>query len=100
MGYKHRTLDSTPVKTALSAPNFLLKVVPHVDGTSSICELVRYFCEDVTVKGAWTGPAALELFQHALAPVARLPVLEVLSGVHIVSNLTLGLGTVVHDYLS
>ena len=26
--------------------------------------------------------------------------LEVLSGVHIVSNLTLGLGTVVHDYLS
>ena len=26
--------------------------------------------------------------------------LEVLSGVHIVSNLTIGLGTVVHDYLS
>jgi acetoacetate decarboxylase len=100
MDYKHRTLDSTPVKTALSAPNFLLKIVPHVDGTARICELVRYFCEDVTVKGAWTGPAALELFQHALAPVARLPVLEVLSGVHIVSNLTLGLGTVVHDYLS
>jgi acetoacetate decarboxylase len=100
MGYKHRTLDTAPIKTALSAPNFLLKIVPHVDGTARICELVRYFCEDVTVKGAWSGPAALELFHHALAPVARLPVLEVLSGVHIVSNLTLGLGTVVHDYLS
>jgi acetoacetate decarboxylase len=99
-GYKHRTLDSTPVKAALSAPNFLLKIVPHVDGIARIRELVRYFCEDVTVKGAWTGPVALELFHHALAPVARLPVLEVLSGVHIVSNLTLGLGTVVHDYLS
>jgi len=100
MGYKHRTLDTAPIKTALTAPNFLLKIVPHVDGSARICELVRYFCEDVTVKGAWTGPAALELFHHALAPVARLPVLEVLSGVHIVSNLTLGLGTVVHDYLS
>ncbi len=100
MGYKHRTLDTAPIKLALSAPNFLLKIVPHVDGTARICELVSYFCEDVTVKGAWSGPVALELFHHALAPVARLPVLEVLSGVHIVSNLTLGLGTVVHDYLS
>jgi acetoacetate decarboxylase len=54
---------------------------------------------DVTVKGAWSGPAALQLFHHALAPVAQLPVLEIVSGVHIVSDLTLGLGTVVHDYL-
>ena len=44
-------------------------------------------------------PGPLELFHHALAPVATLPVLEVLSGVHIVSDLTLNLGTVVHDYL-
>ncbi len=99
MGYKHRVLDAAPILAALSAPNFLLKIVPHVDGTARICELVRYFCEDVTVKGAWSGPAALQLFHHALAPVARLPVLEVVSGVHIVSDLTLGLGTVVHDYL-
>ena len=34
------------------------------------------------------------------APVAALPVLEVLSGVHIQTDLTLGLGTVVHDYLA
>jgi acetoacetate decarboxylase len=40
------------------------------------------------------------LFQHALAPVAQLPLLEGVSGVHIVSDLTLGLGTVVHDYLA
>ena len=82
------------------APNYLLKIIPHVDGTARICELVRYFCEDVTVKGAWEGPAALELFHHALAPVASLPVLEVVSGVHIQTDLTLGLGTVIHDYLA
>jgi acetoacetate decarboxylase len=100
MGYKHRTLDHDKIVTSLLAPNYLLKIIPHVDGTARICELVRYFCEDVTVKGAWEGPAALELFHHALAPVASLPVLEVLSGVHIQTDLTLGLGTVVHDYLA
>jgi acetoacetate decarboxylase len=99
MGYKHRALDPAPILAALTAPSFLLKIIPHVDGTPRVCELVRYVCEDVTVKGAWTGPAALELFSHALAPVAALPVLEVVSGVHILSDLTLGLGTVIHDYL-
>jgi acetoacetate decarboxylase len=60
----------------------------------------RAFAMPLTVNGAWEGPAALELFHHALAPVASLPVLEVISGVHILSDLTLGLGTVVHDYLA
>jgi hypothetical protein len=55
-------------------------------------DLVRYFCEDITVKGTWEGPAALELFHHALAPVAALPVLEMICRVHIQSDLTLGLG--------
>ncbi len=100
MGYKHRPLPHDRVLAALTAPNFLLKIIPHVDSTPRICELVRYYCEEVTVKGAWEGPAALELFEHALAPVASLPVREVLSGMHILSDLTLGLGTVVHDYLA
>src|SRR3954469_4882489 len=99
MGYKHKTLDREAVRIALAAPNFLLKIIPHVDGTPRICELVEYYLEDIAVKGAWTGPAALELHAHALAPVAELPVLEVLSGVHILADLTLGLGKVVHDYL-
>jgi acetoacetate decarboxylase len=100
MGYKHRTLPHDKILASLSAPNYLLKIIPHVDGGPRICELVRYFCEDITVKGAWEGPSALELFHHALAPVASLPVLEVVSAVHILSDLTLGLGTVVHDYLA
>jgi acetoacetate decarboxylase len=36
---------------------------------------------------------------HALAPVAELPVLEIMSATHILADLTLGLGKVVHDYL-
>jgi len=100
MGYKHRALASDPILRSLSEANFLLKIIPHVDGSPRICELVRYFMEDITVKGAWEGPAALELFHHALAPVASLPVREVVGGVHILGDMTLGLGKVVHDYLA
>jgi len=99
MGYKHRELDPAQVEASLAVPNYLLKIIPHVDGKPRICELVQYYLEDVVLKGAWSGPAALSLTPHALAPVAELPVLEVVSGVHILANLTLGLGEVVHDYL-
>jgi len=100
MGYKHRALDIELEARKLAAPNFLLKIIPHVDGTARVCELVRFHLEDITVRGAWAGPAALDLYSHALAPVAELPVLQVLSAKHLVADLTLGLGTVVHDYLS
>ncbi len=99
MGYKHKSENLTTVKTALTSPNFLLKIIPHVDGTPRICELVEYYLNDITVKGAWTGPAALDLRPHALASVAELPVFEVFSGVHIIADLTLGLGKVAYDYL-
>ena len=100
MGFKHRALDAGAVLESMLMPNYLLKIIPHVDGSARICELVRYFLEDVTIKGAWSGPAALELAHHALAPVARLPVLEVLSGTHVLADMTLGMGKVVHDYLA
>jgi acetoacetate decarboxylase len=100
MGYKHRALPEDRLRAALAEPGFLLKIIPHVDGSPRICEVVRYFLTDVVVKGGWTGPAALSLAPHALAPVAELPVREVVSAAHIVADLTLGLGEVVHDYLA
>jgi acetoacetate decarboxylase len=100
MGYKYKAADLAAVKAALAEPNFLLKIIPHVDGTPRICELVEYHLDEVELKGAWAGPASLNLSSHALAPVAELPVLEVVSAMHIVADLTLGLGKVVHDYLA
>jgi acetoacetate decarboxylase len=100
MGYKHRQADLAAVEASLKAPNFLLKILPHVDGTARVCELVEYRLEDIKLKGAWTGPAQLTLLSHALAPLAELPVLEIVSGVHIIADLTLPLGKVVHDYLA
>jgi acetoacetate decarboxylase len=99
MGYKHKEADLAATKASLETPNWLLKIIPHVDGSPRICEIVEYYLRDITLKGAWTGPGQLELFQHALAPVAELPVLEVLSATHILADLTLDLGKVVHDYL-
>jgi acetoacetate decarboxylase len=100
MGYKHKPVDSKAVLHALAEPGFLLKIIPHVDGKPRICELVRYRLGDVDLKGAWSGPAALELSPHALAPLTDLPVLEVISGIHLIADLTLNLGEVVHDYLA
>lgn len=100
MGYKHQALDKEKVMASLLAPNYMLKIIPHVDGSARVCELVRYFLEDVTLKECWTGPAALGLFPHALCTVSQLPVLEVLSAVHLKTDLTLGLGEVIYDYLA
>jgi acetoacetate decarboxylase len=99
MAYKHAELDHDAVAKSLEAPGYLLKIIPHVDGTARICELVRYAVSDVVLKGAWTGPASLELHPHCFAPVAKLPVLEVLSATHILADLSIGAGEVVHDYL-
>jgi hypothetical protein len=44
-------------------------------------------------------PATIQLFEHAMCNVARLPVLEVVSAAHYITDLTLGLGTVEFDYL-
>jgi len=99
MGYKHREADLAQVRASLATPNFLLKIIPHVDGTPRICELVEYYLEDISIKGAWSGPGALSLMPHALAPVAELPIREIISTQHIVADLTLGLGKVIYDYL-
>jgi acetoacetate decarboxylase len=78
MGYKHKLADLVAVKASLLAPNFLLKIVPHVDGTPRICELVEYHLEDIDLKrldGA--GPTHFVLsrvsaFDRAAGPRDRL----------------------------
>jgi acetoacetate decarboxylase len=68
MGFKHTALDLGTVRLGLTNPNYLLKIIPHVDGSRRILELVDYRLEDIVMKGAWSGPATLELEPHALPP--------------------------------
>lgn len=101
MGYKYTPMDAdAEAKKMMATPNYLLKIIPNPDCTPAICQLTRYYAENVTIKQAWTGPAALELFKHALAPVANLPVLEVVGAKHLVcESYTIGAGEIVFDYL-
>lgn len=101
MGYKYHTLDSKKIKTSMeTTANYLLKIIPDVDlKKACLCQLIRYYLKDVKVIGAWTGPAALQLFNHALAPVNHLPIKKIISGEHIIADLTLGYGEIIYDYL-
>ena len=45
-------------------------------------------------------PGGLQLFEHAPCDVSRLPVREVVSATHVVTDLTLVSGEVVFDYLA
>jgi acetoacetate decarboxylase len=101
MGYKHRRMDLDEARAEITAPTYMLKIIPDYGaGPPRICELVRTQIEKIEIVGAWTGPARLQLFEHALAPMADLPVLEVVSASHILTNLFLSPAKVVYDYLA
>ncbi|MFB6437513.1 acetoacetate decarboxylase [Streptomyces sp. NPDC056411] len=99
MGYKHYELDKRAAKAEITVPTFMLKTIPGYDGTPRVQELVRTEITDVVVKAAYTAPARLQLFQHVLAPLADLPVLEVVSASHILTDLALAPAKPVFDYL-
>jgi acetoacetate decarboxylase len=99
MGYKQFELDRRAAEAEITVPTFMLKTIPDYDGSLRVQELVRTEITDVVVKQAYTGPARLQLFQHVLAPLADLPVLEVVSASHIITDLTLAPAKPVHNYL-
>ena len=100
MGYKHKEADRAAIKAALAAPNFLLEDHPACRWHAADLRARRVLSRGHRGEGRLDGTRSASLSAHALAPVADLPVLEVVSAVHILSDVTLGLGKVVHDYLS
>ncbi|GAA1240381.1 acetoacetate decarboxylase [Pseudonocardia aurantiaca] len=100
MGYGYEQMGREEALQAAASPGAVLKIIPHVDGSPRVLELVRFDYGDVEVKEAYKGPATLQLFAHALAPLAALPVREIISANHTLSDVTLLEGKVVHDYLA
>ncbi|MGV9428600.1 acetoacetate decarboxylase [Streptomyces sp. NPDC003656] len=100
MGYNHHAMDLAEARAEVCTPTFMIKTIPNYDGSLRVCDLVRTQIEDVTVKSAFTAPGRLELFAHAMAPLADLPVLEVVGASHIVTDLTLNPAEPVYDYLA
>ncbi|AJI44840.1 acetoacetate decarboxylase [Francisella tularensis subsp. novicida] len=99
MALKHTPLELDEIEKAMSLPTFVLKNIPDVDGTPKISQLVEIQATDVEVYEAWTGPCSLELFQHALTNVAKLPIKKVGSAVYFRANVTVPYGSVAYDYL-
>ena len=89
MGYKHNNLleqdglpgaAQTQMRAKLSKTHVNLKLLPSVDGSLEIAQLVAFNLAEINVKGAWSGPARLHLIPHVNAPVADLPIKKVLGG--------------------
>jgi acetoacetate decarboxylase len=99
MGYKHHALNLDEAAAQITVPTFMFKVIPGYDFRPRVADLVRTQITDITVKQAWTGPARLQLFEHALAPLADLPVREIVSASHILTDLSLSPIVPVFDYL-
>lgn len=100
MVYKHKSPgDLGEIETMLKRTQVTLKLIPDIDGSPAIAELVGINFANVTVKGAWTGRARIELTDAVNCPMADLPVLEQMGGLHIVTDMTLPYGRVLHDYL-
>ena len=100
MGYKHQPLPLEEARAEICVPTFMLKLMRGYDRQMRICELVRAQIGNIDIKGAWRGPARLQLFEHVLAPMADFPVREVVAASHILADLSLSAPVVVHDYLA
>jgi acetoacetate decarboxylase len=101
MAYKYEphVSDLDTIYQALTKLQVNLKLIPDVTGQPAIAQLVGYHLTEITVKGAWTGPARLHLVPHVHAPLADLPVRRALGGRHYIADLTLPYGFILHDYL-
>lgn len=101
MVYKHDAFraDLSKERELLSRTQVTLKMIPDIDGTPAIAQLVGINFADVKLHGAWTGEARLELVPAVNCPLADLPVRRVTGGLHMVTDMTLPYGRVLHDYL-
>lgn len=99
MPFKYNIMDEEATAKSIAKTQVNLKLIPDVDGTPKIAQLVAYNLENITVKGAWSGPARLSLTPHINAPVADLPVVTCMEGKHFITDLTLPYARVIHDYL-
>lgn len=101
MAYKYESYAGCLLQRAehMQVTQVNLKLIPGVTGEPAIAQLVAYNLTDITLKGAWSGPARLHLVPHVNAPVADFPVRRILRGDHFIADLTLPYGRVLHDYL-
>jgi acetoacetate decarboxylase len=102
MTYKHMVSNHTSkeLEQSLTRTQVTLKVIPGIDGRPQIAQLVGVNFQDVVVHGAWLGTGRLEMHASVNCPLSDLPVLAMRQANHLVTDMTLPYGRVLHDYLS
>ena len=102
MTYKHMVSHQTGKELALllARTQVTLKIIPGIDGRPQIAQLVGVNFEDVVVHGAWLGSGRLEMNASVNCPLSDLPVLAMGQASHLVTDMTLPYGRVLHDYLA
>jgi acetoacetate decarboxylase len=102
MVYKHDAFrkDYSKEQGLLHRTQITLKLIPDINGKPAIAQLVSINFTDVNIKGAWSGRARLELVPAVNCPLADLPVKQIIGGLHMVTDMTLPYGRVLHDYLA
>jgi len=102
MVYKHDAFrkDYSKEQALLHRTQITLKLIPDINGKPAIAQLVGINFTDVDIKGAWSGRARLELTAAVNCPLADLPVKQIIGGLHMVTDMTLPYGRVLHDYLA
>lgn len=99
MPYKIRAAGMTDLLGPFDfVRNVNFKVIPSADTSSGIRELTVRSLSDVVLHEAWSGPGTVELRPHALVPVHRLPVREVVGAFYWHCDFTLGPADVLHTY--
>jgi len=100
MVYKCRRGDLDTLRQKMDfVTNINYKVIPDIDGTTAIRQLTSRKLTKVKVHECWTGPCTVDLKPNALAPVYKLPVVEVLDGYYWRADFTLVEGAILHDFL-
>ncbi|MEV4255287.1 acetoacetate decarboxylase [Spirillospora sp. NPDC049652] len=85
MPYEYAPMNLGEAREQITRPTFAVKPGSGASGTGPR-GLVRTEPAGITVRQAWRGPARLQLFEHALAPLAALPVLEIVSASHVLAD--------------
>jgi acetoacetate decarboxylase len=100
MSYRRKAADLDDLRRKVEfVVNLNYKVIPHIDGTIAIRQITSRKFADLKVHECWTGPCTVELRPNALAPVYKLPVLEMQDGYYWRADFTLVEGQILHDYL-
>ena len=88
-----------PAQAAVPEPaRAACKLIPGVEGSPAVAQLITVQPAQVTVKQCWRGAARLEIDPDS--PANMLPILDVQSGQYVLGDMSLPYGKVAYDYLA